>query len=722
MPLPIWLAHRMAERLAEVRKAGEVPYLRPDGKTQVTFDYEDDTPVRLRTVLISTQHAPGVEPRQPDPPRPHRAGHPARRAGGVRRRRLRGLRQPDGHVRARRPPRRHRPHRPQDHRRHLRRHGPPRRRRLQRQGPVEGRPLRRLRRPLGGQARRRRRAPPAAARCRWPTPSAWPGRCRSWSRPSAPSTVADDVIEKAVQEIFDLRPAAIIERPRPAEADLPQDRGLRALRPGAARVHLGAARQARRLQAAPSACEVVRPRSPRVVPDVRGLDKTFDYLVPERCRDQVRVGTHGARVAARPAGRGLGGRRRTRSRRRAWTLKPIAKVTGWGPPAEVVDLARWAAWRWAGPRHDVPRRRVAAGRGGRPARRPPPGDRRCPSRSTPASREAFDQHTAVVRVAARRATAAVVALAAAARGNALVVTPSLAAARMLAARLRRSGRARGPPSAGLGRRRGRRRRWSGRGRRRGRRSAGAGRRRGARRARRGPPGGAGAHVARPRRRHRAGPPGRRARASLASPVPSLEALAWAPLSVPSPQRRAGRLAGARGRRPARRRPVRGPRCCHRRWSATCAATPRVVCVLNAPGRARLLACLACGELARCERCRAAVEQRRRRHAALSSLRRGPPGRVPALRGISHEARPPGREPRARGARGARPARPSSRSPAADRRRAAAGRPASTSAPRRCCTRCRRPTWWRSSTSTRSCWRPATGPPSRRSRCWPAPPG
>ncbi|HEV2368820.1 MAG TPA: methionine adenosyltransferase [Acidimicrobiales bacterium] len=60
-PLPIWLAHRLAHRLAEVRKAGVLPYLRPDGKTQVTFEYEGDRPVALRTVLISTQHQPGLD-------------------------------------------------------------------------------------------------------------------------------------------------------------------------------------------------------------------------------------------------------------------------------------------------------------------------------------------------------------------------------------------------------------------------------------------------------------------------------------------------------------------------------------------------------------------------------------------------------------------------------------------------------------------------------------
>ncbi|MFN8019702.1 MAG: methionine adenosyltransferase [Acidimicrobiales bacterium] len=61
MPLPIWLAHKLSARIAEVRKAGILPYLRPDAKTQVTVDYEGNTPVRLRTVLISTQHQPGID-------------------------------------------------------------------------------------------------------------------------------------------------------------------------------------------------------------------------------------------------------------------------------------------------------------------------------------------------------------------------------------------------------------------------------------------------------------------------------------------------------------------------------------------------------------------------------------------------------------------------------------------------------------------------------------
>ena len=60
MPLPICLAHRISRRLAAVRKTGQLPYLRPDGKTQVTVAYEDGRPVGIDTVLISTQHAPTI--------------------------------------------------------------------------------------------------------------------------------------------------------------------------------------------------------------------------------------------------------------------------------------------------------------------------------------------------------------------------------------------------------------------------------------------------------------------------------------------------------------------------------------------------------------------------------------------------------------------------------------------------------------------------------------
>lgn len=339
----------------------------------------------------------------------------------------------------------------------------------------------------------------------------------------------------------------------------------------------------------------------RVLPDIRSSDKTFDYLVPEPLRDQVRVGTqvrvelHGRRVGAwvvavdvePPAG---------------VALKPVAKVTGWGPPVDVVDLARWAAWRWAGrlapllvtasPPHAV--RAVPA-----PARR-----HGVPAALDELALAALDRRRSVVRLPPA-ADAFALVVAAAARGNALVITPSVASARHLALRLDRAGL---PVALHP-------RDWS--------------------------RGLAGATVVGTRaaafapvahlvavvvldehdeslkeeqtvgwhardvaleRAARAGVP-----CVLVSPVPSLEALAAAPLLTPS---RADERAGwpivevvDRSRDDPRDRSiVSSALVAHLRGDR------RVVCVLNTKGRARLLSCAACDTLARCERCTAAVRQ------------------------------------------------------------------------------------------------------------------
>jgi primosomal protein N' (replication factor Y) len=340
-----------------------------------------------------------------------------------------------------------------------------------------------------------------------------------------------------------------------------------------------------------------------VLPAVPGLTKAFDYLVPETLRDQVRVGTmvrvplHGRRIggwvvavdAVAPPG---------------VDLKPIAKVTGWGPPAELVDLAGWAAWRWAGPERAFlvaasPPGAVGAlpARPGRATPLPAPLDHRLAA--------AFDEPCTVVRVPPAHDPFDL-AVAAAGRGPALIVTPSVGTGRLLATRLRRAGApvALHPRDWALG-------------------AAGAAVV-GARAAAWAPIGDLAAVLVLDEhdealqeeraptwhardvlieRARRTGVP-----CVLASPVPSLEALAWGPLSVPTRlEERAGwpllEIVDRRREDPARPTLLSSPLLRHLRGDQ------RVVCVINAPGRARLLACLACGELARCENCRAAVEQR-----------------------------------------------------------------------------------------------------------------
>ncbi len=188
MPVAIWLAHRLAERLAAVRKSGELSFLRPDGKTQVTIGYDGVVPKTVETVVLSTQHSPSVTL---DELTAAITEHVIRPVLDLRRPRLvarRRHREPDRPLRDRRPAGRRRTHRPQGDRRHLRRGLPSRRRRVQRQGPVEGRPFGGVRAALGRQERGRRgaRRPARGAGRLRDRPRRSPSG--STSRPSAPGT------------------------------------------------------------------------------------------------------------------------------------------------------------------------------------------------------------------------------------------------------------------------------------------------------------------------------------------------------------------------------------------------------------------------------------------------------------------------------------------------------------------------------------------------------
>jgi primosomal protein N' (replication factor Y) len=344
----------------------------------------------------------------------------------------------------------------------------------------------------------------------------------------------------------------------------------------------------------------------RVLPDVAGIDKTFDYLVPEAWDADgradlvapgclVRIDLHGRRVGGwivdvdvePPAG---------------VTLRPLAKVSGLGPPPDVIELARWVAWRWCG--------RLSAVL---TSASPPAVVRGLPSPQprTPApvaldrfSDDAFASSGSVVRLPPG-ADAFDLVLAAARRGNALVVAPSVDEAKRITTRLRRAGVAVAlhPRDWAIG-------------------AAGA------------TVVGARASVLAPvrdlaaivvldehdealqeermptwhardvavERARRAGVP-----CVLVSPVPTVEALDALPLVVPS---RAEERAGwpivdvvDRRREDPAKSGLLGPR-----LVPYLRGEGPVVCVLNRTGRSRLLACDACGELARCEQCAAAVAQ------------------------------------------------------------------------------------------------------------------
>jgi len=339
----------------------------------------------------------------------------------------------------------------------------------------------------------------------------------------------------------------------------------------------------------------------RVLPDVPAIDKTFDYLVPDAVRDQVRVGDvvrielHGRRVGGWIVETGV-------RPPPGVVLRPLAKRSGLGPTPDLIELASWAAWRWAGRQASFLKTaspdRVIAGL--------PP--RTLPSRVavTPDAelRAALDEPLSVLRLPPGADRVAVV-LAAAARGNALVLCPTVATATGLAVRLQRAGLAVALHP----------RDWA----------AGV----------------AGATVVGTRaaawapvadlaavvvldehdeahqqeqaptwhardvaieRAARSGVP-----CLLTSPCPSLESLAVASLHVLD---RAGERAGwpvvevvDRRDEDPRRAGLFSPALVR-----VLRSDQRVLCVLNRTGRARVLACAACGGLARCEACGAAVEQ------------------------------------------------------------------------------------------------------------------
>jgi primosomal protein N' (replication factor Y) len=344
-----------------------------------------------------------------------------------------------------------------------------------------------------------------------------------------------------------------------------------------------------------------RPLVVRVVPDVAGIDKEFDYLVPDAMRDEVQVGDlvrvdlHGRRVGGWIVAVGV-------DPPAGVTLKPIAKRSGLGPTKDLIELAAWAAWRWSG----RPASMLRTASPERVVRTLPtfrPGTATEPAVG-PVLAAAIAAQRAVVRLPPS-ADLANIAAVVAAQGNALIVCPSIAMASAVAGRLRRAGHpvAEHPRDWAVG-------------------AAGA-TVVGARAAAWAPVAELAAVLVLDEhdeshqqeqtptwhardvaieRAERAGVP-----CLLTSPCPSLEALAWGSLHVPDRAReRAGwpivDVVDRRDEDP-RRAGLFSPA-----LTRLLRTDERILCVLNRTGRAKLLACAACGELARCDRCEAAVAQ------------------------------------------------------------------------------------------------------------------
>lgn len=137
MPLAISLSHKLCKKLAELRKDKTLTYLRPDGKAQVTVEYDGDKPIRVDTVVISTQHAADVTLETIRRDMMHYV-IPAVIPAELLDENTKYFINPHRTFRGRRSSGRQRSDRTEDHRRHLRRHSSSRRRRIQRQGSDEG--------------------------------------------------------------------------------------------------------------------------------------------------------------------------------------------------------------------------------------------------------------------------------------------------------------------------------------------------------------------------------------------------------------------------------------------------------------------------------------------------------------------------------------------------------------------------------------------------------